>query len=134
VGRVPIPVAIAILRTRGRVFLVRRARGKPLPGRWEFPGGKVEVGEEPRVALRRELREELGIRVRDLSLFGVYSHVYDFPEGPVHYVLLAYAATVRTGPWARKGRWMDARALAATPVVEGSRPIVSALLGKGLVR
>ena len=126
--RVPIPVVVALLRNRGRVFLLRRARGRPLAGQWEFPGGKIEVGEAPVKALRRELREELGLRVGRLALFRTYSHVYDLPEGPVHYVLLAYRADVRDGVWSSAGRWMAARALRAANVVAGSRPIVEDLL------
>lgn len=129
----PIPVAIALLLNRGRVFMVRRPRTKPLAGKWEFPGGKVAYGEDPIAAVRRELREELGLRVRRLALFGAYSHVYDFREGPVHYVLFAYRGTAPDGTWARRGRWLDARAVRRVPVLEGSRPIVSDLVSRGLL-
>ena len=132
--RVPIPVVIALLLNRGRVFLVHRQRGAPLAGEWEFPGGKIEVGEPPMAALRRELREELDLVVRKPTLFGAYSHVYEFAEGPVHYVLLAYRANVHDGAWSRRGRWMDATSLAAAPVVAGSRPIVSDLLATRWIR
>jgi len=132
--RVPIPVVLAILTDRGRVFVMKRSRSKPLAGQWEFPGGKVEVDEEPVAGLRRELREELGLRVGRLALFGAYSHVYELPEGAVHYVLLAYRAGARDGAWSRKGRWMDARTLAAANVVDGSRPIARQLLASRLVR
>jgi len=132
--RVPVPVVVAILLNRHRVFMCKRARTRPLPNQWEFPGGKVEVGEAPESALRRELNEELGLVVRRLALFGAYSHVYDLPEGPVHYVLLAYRASVRDAPWSRSGRWMDAGTLGKVRVVEGSRALVSDLIDAGLVR
>ena len=132
--RIPIPVVIAILLNRRRVFLMKRGRTKALAGQWEFPGGKVEVGEPPEAALRRELSEELELRVRTLTLFGASSHVYEFPGGPVHYVLLAYRATVRDGPWSRKGHWMNAEALAAANVVAGSTRLASDLIGARLVR
>lgn len=61
-SRKPIVVAAAVIKRRGRVFIARRGRG-PLRGKWEFPGGKVEVGETPEECLVRELREELGINV-----------------------------------------------------------------------
>ncbi|HNV79206.1 MAG TPA: Nudix family hydrolase [Thermomonas sp.] len=57
-----IHVVAGVLRnTHGHVLLARRTEGRDLAGLWEFPGGKVEAGESPEVALVRELREELGI-------------------------------------------------------------------------
>ncbi|MBS1784940.1 MAG: (deoxy)nucleoside triphosphate pyrophosphohydrolase [Acidobacteria bacterium] len=55
-----VAVALALLHRDGRWFLQRRSlNSEHLPGLWEFPGGKVEPGESPAVALIRELREEL---------------------------------------------------------------------------
>lgn len=59
-----IDVVAGILRDRqGRVLLAQRPPGKPLAGLWEFPGGKIDAGEQPLQALARELREELGIDI-----------------------------------------------------------------------
>ena len=132
--RVPVPVVLGVLLNRHRVFMLRRSRTPPLPNRWELPGGKVELGEEPEAALRRELKEELGLKVGRLVLFRSYSHVYDLPDGPVHYVLVAYRGHAREGPWSKPGRWMDAEALEAAHVIEGSRALVSDLVEERLVR
>lgn len=70
-------VAAAILVERGKVLLSRRKEGTHLAGRWEFPGGKVEAGEDPRAALARELEEELGIRARVSEIVDVTFHRYD---------------------------------------------------------
>jgi 8-oxo-dGTP diphosphatase len=54
-------VVAALIVQDGRILICQRTRHQTMPMKWEFPGGKVEVGERPRDALRRELEEELGI-------------------------------------------------------------------------
>jgi 8-oxo-dGTP diphosphatase len=56
-------VVAGVLFEGGRVLLTQRKKGAHLEGLWEFPGGKIDPDEDPRDALRRELREELGIEV-----------------------------------------------------------------------
>ena len=72
-------VAAALVDSDGRVLIAQRPEGKSLAGQWEFPGGKVEPGETPEVALIRELEEELGIVVKQACLapFVFASHTYD---------------------------------------------------------
>jgi 8-oxo-dGTP diphosphatase len=70
-------VAAGILIEAGKVLLSRRKKGTHLAGLWEFPGGKVEVGEDPRAALQRELVEELGITARVGEILDVTFHRYD---------------------------------------------------------
>jgi 8-oxo-dGTP diphosphatase len=70
-------VAAAILVEGGRVLLTQRKRGVHLAGKWEFPGGKVESGEDPRRALARELEEELGIAVSVGEVVDVTFHRYE---------------------------------------------------------
>jgi 8-oxo-dGTP diphosphatase len=54
-------VVAALIWKNGKVLICQRTRHQPMPLKWEFPGGKIEEGEQPRDALRRELDEELGI-------------------------------------------------------------------------
>ena len=70
--------ACALIDADGRVLLAKRPQGRPMAGLWEFPGGKVEPGETPEVALIRELEEELAIRVAPscLAPFTFASHGY----------------------------------------------------------
>ncbi len=72
-------VAAALVDVDGRVLIAKRPEGKALAGLWEFPGGKVEPGERPEAALIRELREELGVEVKEACLapFVFTSHAYD---------------------------------------------------------
>src|SRR5215203_6853441 len=60
--------ACALVDADGRVLLTERPAGKPMAGLWEFPGGKIEPGERPEETLIRELKEELGIVVREPCL------------------------------------------------------------------
>jgi 8-oxo-dGTP diphosphatase len=73
-----IVAACALLDREGAVLIAKRPEGRPLAGLWEFPGGKVEAGEEPEEALIRELHEELGIDIakRDLTPLTFASHAY----------------------------------------------------------
>ncbi len=70
-------VAAAVVIENGKVLLSRRKKGTHLAGKWEFPGGKAEPGEDPRAALRRELDEELGIQARVGEIVDVTFHRYD---------------------------------------------------------
>ncbi len=70
-------VAAAILIEDGRVLLTQRKAGTHLAGVWEFPGGKVLPGEDPRDGLRRELAEELGINATVGEILDVTFHRYD---------------------------------------------------------
>ncbi len=72
-------VAAALVDSDGRVLIAQRPEGKQLAGLWEFPGGKVEAGETPEIALIRELEEELGITVKQACLapFVFASHTYE---------------------------------------------------------
>ena len=54
-------VVAALIVKEGRLLVCQRTRHQTMPLKWEFPGGKIEEGEQPRYALRRELEEELGV-------------------------------------------------------------------------
>ena len=84
-------VSAAVLIEDGRVLLSQRKKGTHLSGAWEFPGGKVEPGEDPRSTLVRELAEELGIEVTAGEILEVTFHRY-----PERAVLLLFFAAQRT--------------------------------------
>ena len=85
-------VAAAVLIEHGRVLLTRRKAGTHLAGAWEFPGGKVLPGEDPRDGLRRELAEELGIAATAGEIVDVTFHRY---EDAGKAVLLLFFEVVR---------------------------------------
>jgi 8-oxo-dGTP diphosphatase len=70
-------VAAAVIVEGARVLLTQRKAGSHLAGAWEFPGGKVEAGEDPREALRRELGEELGLQASVGEIVQVTFHRYE---------------------------------------------------------
>ncbi len=96
-------VAAALVDTDGRVLLAQRPEGKSLAGLWEFPGGKLDPGETPEMALIRELHEELGIAVEEpcLAPFTFASHAYDH----VHMLMPLYLCRKWQGtPVGREGQ------------------------------
>jgi 8-oxo-dGTP diphosphatase len=62
-------VCAAIIDADNRVLIQKRPEGKPFAGFWEFPGGKIDPGETPTAALKRELMEELGITTVEKAFF-----------------------------------------------------------------
>jgi 8-oxo-dGTP diphosphatase len=88
-------VAAAIVVESGRVLLTRRKAGTHLAGAWEFPGGKLMPGEDPRLGLRRELWEELGIAATAGEVVDVTFHVY--PEADKAVLLLFFEASRDAG-------------------------------------
>ncbi len=80
--RTVVEVAVGVLiNTAGAVLLGQRPEGKPYAGYWEFPGGKVEVGETLFEALKRELLEEIDVVIDDAQEIMVIEH--DYPHAYV---------------------------------------------------
>jgi len=86
-------VAAAVIFEKGKVLVTQRNENAFHRLLWEFPGGKVRANEEPREALQRELREELGVEARVGNLFDLVYHVY--PEFPI--LLLVYECIIERG-------------------------------------
>lgn len=82
----------AVIMKEGRVFATQRGYGEFKDG-WEFPGGKVEAGESPEEALRREIREELEVEVNVGDLIDTIE--YDYPA--FHLSMKCYACTIAGG-------------------------------------
>lgn len=85
---VPIDVVVGILmQSNGDVLLAQRPEGKPYPGYWEFPGGKVEPGEMLFNALRRELTEELGVEVVTAEPWCGVEYIYPHAHVRLHFFI-----------------------------------------------
>jgi len=73
---VPVPVVCAVIEREGLVLIAQRPPHKLLPLKWEFPGGKVEPGEDPAAAIIREIREELGCAITITRSLPPFTHDY----------------------------------------------------------
>lgn len=71
-----IPVVAALMRRQGKVLVGQRPEGTSLARTWEFPGGKIELNESPEAALKRELKEELGVDAEIGPLKFAATHTY----------------------------------------------------------
>ena len=87
-----IVVAAVIERADRRILIGQRRRGDTSPLKWEFPGGKIEIDEQPEAALARELREELGATLVRCVEMGRVQHVYAGGSMPVE--IRFYAAEI----------------------------------------
>lgn len=88
VKKKPIDVAVGILmKPNGDVLLGQRPAGKPYAGYWEFPGGKVDLGETIFQALQREFMEELGIEVLSAEEWCGVEHVYEHAHVRLHFFI-----------------------------------------------
>ena len=121
--------AVALIDPDGRVLLPQRPEGKSLAGLWEFPGGKVELGESPEVALIRELREELGIETKAscLAPLTFASHSYD----DFHLLMPLFACRrwegMATGREGQKLAWVRPERLRDYPMPPADLPLIPIL-------
>ncbi len=116
-------VVAAIIEKDEKVLIDKRPADGLLGGMWEFPGGKIEHAEDHPVALKRELKEELGIIVNLEDLFGVYKHAY------THFMVTVYTyfvEIVNGNPKALEAdkiEWVDITALRDYPMGKVDRNI-----------
>ena len=123
-----IDVAVAVVqRADGSVLLAQRPHGKPWEGYWEFPGGKIETGEDAARALARELREEIGIEVERAFPWLTREHTYPDRRVRLHF----YRVTGWHGePHGREGQplsWQDPQALTVGPLLPANDKVLGAL-------
>lgn len=121
--------AVALIDRDGRVLLAQRPEGKSMAGLWEFPGGKVEEGETPEMALVRELHEELGIETWEscLAPLSFASHTYD----DFHLLMPLYACRkwngIVRGKEGQSLAWAKANELRDYPMPAADIPLIPIL-------
>jgi 8-oxo-dGTP diphosphatase len=128
--KIVLVAACALVDADGRVLLAQRPEGKPMAGLWEFPGGKVEAGERPEDTLIRELREELGIVVRDECLAPLAFASHSYPD--FHLLMPLYVCRRWEGMvTAKEGQaltWVRPNRLRDYKMPPADEPLVSHLM------
>ena len=122
-----IRVVCGIIYKDDKILLTRRKKGKSLEGFWEFPGGKVERGETDTVALKRELREELGLEISELYYFSENKH--DYNTFSIH--LVAYKCKALDNPGKMvdhdKFEWVRVNEIGNFNLADADRPLLEEL-------
>ena len=125
-------VAAALYDSDGRVLIAERPAGKHMAGRWEFPGGKVDVGEAEAQALARELREELGIDVTSSRPFMRLTHSYDDRDVELSMWIVERYSGAPKGLDGQQLKWVQPARLPDEDILEADRAFVEALARLGL--
>ncbi len=120
-------VAAVIYQPDGSYLLAQRPPGKAYAGYWEFPGGKVEPGESLDAAIKREIREELGIEIHAACPWITRTHVYEHAAVRLHFF--------RTRDWSGTPQGLDAQQFAfqqpgaetVAPMLPANGPILKAV-------
>ena len=123
-----ITVAAGILKQNGRILICQRKSTGAFPLQWEFPGGKVEAGEDARSCLRRELREELAIDADigpEVSAFQ-YSYPNGFQVDLVFFQVEGYVGEMMNQAF-EQILWEDAPKLVNYDFLEADRALVARL-------
>jgi 8-oxo-dGTP diphosphatase len=127
-----INVVAGLIYQNDRLLVCQRRADGAFPLKWEFPGGKVEEREAEIDALRRELREELTIEMREAVL--VYQHTHRYLEGPTvslrFYFIHAFDGDAQNVVF-EKISWVKVADLEHIDFLEGDRPIIEKLLVEG---
>jgi len=120
-------VAGILCNVAGEVLITERLCDGPFNGLWEFPGGKIDNGELPAAALRRELGEELGIEVTILEPFMSLSHEYPDRQVELEFFLVTGWHGEPEGLEGQGLRWVNIAALNADELLPADAPLVNAL-------
>ena len=124
----PILVTCAIIEDNGKFLITQMPLDSHNGGRWEFSGGKVDFGEDPRDGLEREIDEELGISVKAGDLLGYSSKVYNDEK---HIILLGIYCSFVHGTIEKKAisdfRWVTLDEMNNYDITEADLPFVEQL-------
>jgi len=119
-----IDVTAAIIEKDGKLLIAKRAKGRHMENKWEFPGGKIEDGESPEECLRRELQEELGITTAIKNF--IAESVFDYGDKTIR--LLGYKAEYISGDFKLTAhdeiKWVSVEKLNEFDFAEADIPLI----------
>lgn len=120
----------AILNKDNKILIARRKPQKKMGGLWEFPGGKLKWGEELTEALRREISEELGIKITVETLLHIKPYVYDHGAVLILFYLCRYASGEITLKDHDRYEWCAADELKKHPLLPANDEVLGMLKKK----
>ncbi len=122
-------IAIGIVLCRGKALLAQRSANKHQGGKWEFPGGKVEVGETASQTVVRELAEEVGVVLTEDQAVCIGELAYQYPELALQFSLFVFNVEVQAA-LGREGQlieWLEVELLESRAFPEANKPMIAIL-------
>ncbi len=123
-----IDVVAAILCIDQKVLIGKRMQGDSNAGRWEFPGGKIKSGEDDEIALKREIKEELGIEISKFTLFDEVFFQYPRYNVSISFYLVNLPTNTKVHRITHDElKWIDPKEHTKFDFLEANRPILERL-------
>lgn len=125
-----ITVAVALIKKEGKIFIQKRPSIGLMAGLWEFPGGKVEKGESEQEALHREIKEELGIVIKNIRPLRIIKHAYTSFKVELHCFEADYESGLLKLNSSVDGKWVDVLELKNYPFPAANVKLINEMVGK----
>jgi 8-oxo-dGTP diphosphatase len=110
------------------ILLAQRSAEKSFPLQWEFPGGKIEEGENSESALKRELFEELNIEVNDMKYFDSVVHEYELFRANIEFFLINEWSGKLLNKEGQNLRWTKLKDLKGLKILDADMPVINKII------
>ncbi len=128
---VKLDIALGIIKKSNKIFIQKRPSTGLMGGLWEFPGGKIEAKEKPEEALKREIKEEVGIEIKNIKKLKIINHAYTKFKVKLH----CYEADFENGEVELKaatdGKWVELNDLNEYPFPAANVQLIADLIKNG---
>ena len=124
----PLMVAAAIIHHNGRVLIAQRRKDSHMGLKWEFPGGKIEPGEDVAACLKREIKEELDLEIEVEQELTVVEHQYEEKKVILHCHWCRYLEGEAKTRECRDFKWVNVDEMKSYDFAEADRPVVQLLM------